>query len=445
LQKRIKGEFVEYPTLLNDDTSSWPYDLQPKETLPLSIFLLMPFLVGVVAVSAIPGFNYLVIGLGAICAVVFLMASAMEGFFVPTELKYFMAFGCWGILGLFTARFPEAVVTGLRTLTQLVIMALIISYYARNMRCVSWLFFAVLIGVLIVSVSAVITGEFQMAEVEGEAARLAGLTLNANAFAITVVYGVTMLLYYFRMVRSKTLKLLIIGGILLSVRFVIASGSRTGFLGLAILVFFWFLFNYAKELGKRPFLVVVMLLGIVGFGCYTAYLMRDTVLTQRFLRLEAKRGTEGSTGTRLFLVKEGINFTLSNPVLGVGLGNFRFRSVTDRYAHDNYVEFFADTGIPGGILYNMIYVLIFYRLYKISKFPLTPGQKNAVAIFKCLMMLQISLDFATVSYYTKINWIFLAIIIGYLSYLKRDLEAAYSQDYDAGEYSQITLSQSTER
>jgi len=436
---------VEYPASLNDYSSPWPYEPQPKEALPFSIFLLMPFLIGVVAVSALPGFNYLVIGLGVICAVVFLMASVPEGFFVPAELKYFMAFGCWGILGLFVARSPEAVFIKLRTLTQLVIMALIVSYYARNTRCVSWLFFAVLIGVLIIAVSAVITGEFQMAEVEGEEARLAGITLNANSFAIAVTYGVAILLYYFRMVRSKTLKLLIIGGILIAVRFVIASGSRKGFLGLAILVFFWFLFSYVKELRKRPFLVMVVLLGVVGLGFYMAYAMRDTVLMQRFLRLEGGAWAKGSTGSRLVMIKEGINLTLSNPVLGVGLNNFILHSVTESYAHNNYAEVFADTGIPGGILYHMIYVLIFYRLHKISKFPLAPGPKNAVAIFKCLMLLQLFLDLGIVSYYLKINWIFLAIIIGCLSYLKRGLEAAYSQDYDAGEYNQITLSQSTEK
>jgi O-antigen ligase len=433
---------VEYPALLNNDSSPWPYEPQPKEVLPLSIFLLMPFVVGAITVTALPGFSYLVIGLGVICATVFLLASTMEGFFVPAELKYFMAFVCWAVLGLFVAKVPEFVVTGLKTLAQFIIMALFVSYYARNTRCVSWLFFSILIGTLIVAVAAVFTGEFQMAELEGEEARLAGIALNANAFAITVTYGVTMLLYYFRMVRSKILKLLIIGGILLAVRFIIASGSRQGFIGLVILVSSWFLLNYVKELRKRPSLVIVMLLGIVGLGYYTAYTMRETVLMQRFTRLGTT--AEGSANARLLMVKEGIQMTTSYPVLGVGLGNFIVHSATGHYSHNNYVEIFSETGIPGGILYNMIYVLILYRLYKISKFPLTLGQKNTVTIFKCLMLLQLILDFATVSYYTKMNWIFLAIIIGYLSYLKRDFGAVYNQNYDTGEYNQVALSQNTE-
>lgn len=431
---------MEYSASLNNSSSQWPDELQPKEPLPLSIFLLMPFLVGAVAVQAMPGFNYLVIGLGVICTVVFLLASIIEGFFVPTELKFLIAFACWATLGIFVAKIPEFVITVLRTLAQMVIMALVVSYYARNTRCVSWLFFAVLTGILIIAVSAVITGEFKMAEMEGEEARLAGIALNANAFAIAVTYGVAILLYYFKIARSKTLKLLMMGGVLTAVPFVIASGSRKGFLALAILVFFWFLFNYVKELRQRPSLAIVMFLFVMGFGFYMVHAMRDTVLMQRFTRLEGGTGAQG----RLTLIKDGIDITISNPVLGVGLNNFRVHSSLGRPAHNNYVEVFADTGIPGGILYHIIYILILYRLYKISKYPLAPDQKNAVTIFKCLMLLQLFLDLGVVTYFLKIHWIFLAIIIGYSSYLKRNLETAGSQDYDIIEYDHLTLSHSPE-
>jgi O-antigen ligase len=438
LQKRIKGEFVEYPASLNDDSSPWSYDLQPKEPLPLSIFLLMPFLVGAISVSAMPGFNYLVIVLGVVCAVVFMVASVREGFFIPAELKFFGAFCFWGALGLLVARFPELVFTQLKTLAQVLIMALIVSYYARNTRCISWLFFAVLIGVLIVAASAVETGEYKRAEVEG--ARLAGLTLNANAFAITITNGIAILLFFFGQVRSKILKLVIIGGILVGIRFVISSGSRKGFIGVAILILFWFLLTYLKELRKRPLLVIVMLWGIVALGVFAAYSMRNTVLMQRFSQFN-KETTASSTGggTRLLMIEESIRFTASHPVLGLGLDNFQVYSVVGLYSHNNYAEVFSSTGIPGGILYYLIYVIIFYRLHKVSKFSLSPSQRNVVTIFKCLMLLRLVLDLGVVSYYSKINWIFMAIIIGGLCYLERDVEADYTQNDNKGEFAQNVL------
>jgi O-antigen ligase len=358
-----------------------------------------------------------------------------EGFFVPVELKLFAAFCLWGMFGLLVARFSGLLFSRLITLAQLLIMALIISYYSKNSRCISWLFFAVLIGVFILAAAAVVTGDYKRAESEGEIARLGGLTMNSNAFAIAITNGIAILLYFFRQVRSKILKLVIIGGILAGIRFVIGSGSRKGFIGVVILIFFWFLFTYLKELRKRPLLVIAMFLGVVAVGLYTAYLMRDTVLITRFTRL-GEEARHGSAASRIVMVKEGIRFTASHPVLGIGLNHFQVYSSSGLYAHNNYAEVFSTTGIPGGILYNLIYVIIFYRLHKVGKLSLLPSQRNVVTIFKCLMLLRLVWDLGVVSYYSKMDWIFLAIIIGGLSYLQRDVEAGYAQGDNTGEFVQ---------
>lgn len=416
---------MEYPASLNDDSSPWPYEPQPKESLPLSIFLLMPFLIGAVAVSSLPGFNYLVVGLGAICAVVFVMASLRGGFFVPAEIKYFILFTVWGILGFLIVEYPVLFFDRVLTLVQVVVMVVIVSYYAKNTRCVFWLLFSVLVGVAIIGVFAVITGDFQRAEVEGEEARLAGLTLNANAFGMAILYGMIVLLHYFRSTRSVLLKAGIVGLILLSARFVIASGSRKSFIAMIALVAVWFFLTYGKELTRKPMVAIVMLIGIVFFGVYTAYLLRDTVLMQRFLGAEkvlAGGSEEGSVLTRLTMIREGISLTLTHPLLGIGLDHFRMYSVTGMYAHNNYAEVFATTGIPGGIFYMMIYIVLIYHLLKIGKYSLTDNQKNLVNLFKTFIVVRLLLDVGVVSYYSKMEWIVLAIAIGFVNHLQRDIK-----------------------
>lgn len=419
----------------NDESAYQHYELLPKEPLPLSIFLLLPFLVATVAVSAMPGWNYAVIGLGALCAAVFLLASLRDGFFVPTELKLFMAFFVWSIFGLFVARVPELVTERLRTMLQLVIMAMIVSYYARNARCVSWIFMAVLTGVLIITVAAVITGEYNRAEVEGEEARLVGLVMNANAFAIATTYGIAIALFLFRQVRSLVIKGVIIVCVLAGSRFVIASGSRKGFLALGILIFFWFLLTYGKELRTRPALTLAMGVGVVLMGAYMMYHLRDTTMMRRFLLLKAEAGLEGevSEGVRVKMIKEGIRMTVSNPVLGVGLNNFRVHFAAQKASHNNYVDISSTTGIPGAILYFMIYVLIIRRIYQLRHVALAPPQRDLVTTLLCLMILVLFLDIGVVSYYTKITWIFLAIMIGFLNALHRDLENA-STAYPGTDY-----------
>lgn len=397
---------------------------QPKirEVLPLSIFLILPFLIGSVAVSALPGYNYLVIGLGALCVVVFLMASMREGFWVPTEIKCFAAFWVWGLLGLMVSQYPLAVTDRLRTVFQLMIMAMIISYYARNIRCLNLLFLSVLAGVLIVTSGAVITGQYAAAEVEGEAARLSGFVMNANAFAVLVVYGVGIALYFFRLVLSVILKVIIIGGILIAIQFIIASGSRKGFLALAVLCFTWFLLSYGRELPTRPGLVLLMAVGLCLLGGYALYQLRDSTLLQRFLRLE-EVGIEEATGGRLVMIREAVRLTFEYPIFGVGLSCFQLYSTTEKYAHNNYAEVFSTTGIIGGILYHLIYVFIFMRIFRLRKQPLTFEAKNALNILSPMMYTTLFFDLFLVSYYSKITWIILAIVIGYLNTLQRQVAA----------------------
>lgn len=412
---------MEYPAIQNDDLMLVDSEYQAKEPLPLSIFLIIPFLIGSVAVSALQGWNYAVIGLGVLCAVVFLLASVRDGFFVPTELKLFIGFFVWGILGLLIATYPQAVTDRLRTVFQLVIMSMIVAYYARNIRCVNWLLFAVLIGVLIVSVGAVITGEFARAEIEGGESRMVGFVMNANAFARAMCFGMAIVLYYFRLVRSNILKLMMVGFVLISIRFIIASGSRQGFLGMAVLIVVWFLYSYGRELHTRPGLAVVMLVGLIGLAIYTAYALKDTTLMKRFLSLEEAQ-YEGSASERMTMIREGIEMTLQYPIFGVGLSSFLLHSSTAKYAHNNYLEIFSTAGIPGGILYHMIYVLIFYRLYRLGQLKLAHRTKNVFNIFKALMYATLVFDLFVVSYYSKMTWIMLAIIIGYLNAFQRRIE-----------------------
>lgn len=407
----------------DQEGETFAYESPTKEPLPLSIFLVLPFLIGSVAVASLPGYNYLVIGLGILCTAVFLLASVRDGFFVPTELKLFAAFIVLSMLGLFVARVPVIVIERLRTVVQLLVMAMIISYYARNVRCVSWLFLGVLAAVLLIAASAIYTGEYRRSEDEGEAGRVAGLVMNANAFAIAVTYGVATLLFFFRQTRSITIKLLIVVGILTAVRFVVASGSRKGFLALAILIFFWFLLTYGRELRQRPAVALAMGAGVVLLGVFMMVQLRDTTLMQRFLRLRAEAGLEGASGegVRLVMIREGVQFTLSNPLTGVGLNNYTIHSSVQKASHNNYIEMFSTTGIPGGILYHLIYFVILRRFFILRKQPLSPRQQNTLITLLCLMIVILFLDIGIVSYYLKTTWILLAIIIGYINALQREI------------------------
>jgi O-antigen ligase len=200
---------------------------------------------------------------------------------------------------------------------------------------------------------------------------------------------------------------------------------------MGVLVVVWFFLTYRKELLSRPGLALVMLIGLLGLGVFTAYQMRDTVLMQRFLLLEEAE-LESSASSRMTMIREAVALTFQNPLFGVGLNNFRFHSMTGLYAHNNYAEVFATTGIPGGLLYHAIYVLILWRLFTLRKFVVEPAKLNMLTILMSLMMMSLIFDLFVVSYYSKITWIFLAIIIGYSASLVHDLQSGSDSESDAG-------------
>jgi O-antigen ligase len=414
---------------------------ETKEPLPLSIFFAALFVFGAVSVSVLPGFNYLVVGFGVLSAVACLMAALRTGFLLSPELKMYLLFFTWAMLGFIVAKYPYYFFEKIRTLFQFVIMVVVVSFYAKNVRCVSILLAALFIGIMIVGVSAILTGDFQRAEISEEDARAAGFVMNANTFAIVITYGLMVLLYYFRAFRSWLIKAGIIVLLLAAVRFVIASGSRSGFICMGLLLASWFFFTYRKEIFHRPQVAIAALLMVVAIGGYASFRMKDSLLLRRFVTAEealTTGGGEGSTTSRMMMVKEGLSIISENPLVGVGLGHFIFHSKTEKYAHNNYIEIFASTGIPGGICYYAIYVIILLRLHRLSRHELTFKQKQLLNIFTAYMAVRMIHDLAGVSYYAKPEWVILAIIIGFTYSLQHELaerQVASEADFDEASYS----------
>ena len=61
---------------------------------------------------------------------------------------------------------------------------------------------------------------------------------------------------------------------------------------------------------------------------------------------------QGSIGERSILLKEAAKLFMENPIFGIGLGNFKFLSVSDfNYPHNAHIEIFTENGIIVGFLY----------------------------------------------------------------------------------------------
>lgn len=415
----------------NDDLNSqnnaelyFSRDISEPRLSP-GILLLLPFIIGSISVAALPVANRVVVAMGAICVASYLIGALRSGFSMPKELIFLAAFIIWSLTGSFVAIAQQLLMEKIITLIQIFIMVVIIAHYTNSTKAVSFMFWGTLIGAAIVAASAVLTGEYQSAGASVE--RAAGIAMNSNAFAMTLVYATIALLYFFKTWKLKILKLSVFGVLLIVGKLIISSGSRKGFISFALLLILWFAFSYAKDIFRKPvaaLFTLVILFGIFGF---MAKQMANTILGERLesavVIAEGGSGSEGSIQTREVLVREGVAFIKSSPIFGLGLNNFMVHSTQGLYSHNNYIEVTTGSGLPGGVLYYMVFVFWALRLWRLRKSELSDKERNFLNIAMSFLIVRLIVDLVLVSYYTKISWIFLAILIGFTYHLEKRVKA----------------------
>lgn len=194
-------------------------------------------------------------------------------------------------------------------------------------------------------------------------------TYDANDFASLLVCAIPLIFYLAQTQKalSKFLSYCFLGMALIAV---IYTGSRGGFVGLAVVLLVIFL-KERRHMLRTLFLVTVV--AIIGFN------FADHEYLDRIRSIaDPNDYNYHAEGGRLETWKRGLGFMLDNPLLGVGIGQY---STADGLsaggregwkwstAHNSYIQIGAELGIGGlllflGLLFKSITVL--RRLRKID-------------------------------------------------------------------------------
>lgn len=101
-------------------------------------------------------------------------------------------------------------------------------------------------------------------------------------------------------------------------------------------------------------------------------LARYESVANRLATLNAK---DASVSSRLFIWNNAKDITLSNPLLGLGLGNYLIESIAydsiqynngdaSLHSHNDFLEIFAETGIVNGLIFLSLFVLVLITAIK---------------------------------------------------------------------------------
>ncbi|MCI4642386.1 MAG: O-antigen ligase family protein [Flavobacteriaceae bacterium] len=200
---------------------------------------------------------------------------------------------------------------------------------------------------------------------------LKGIASNINIQAFSIVIKLPWVLFIEKnkkyWIKNVTIWLAV------SILFVISSRASLLSLGLiSILYLVWQKTSFKEKIRQ---LIISLVPGILG----TVVLLNPILKTGE--KLQNISIINESSLTRLSFYKEALNSIISNPLLGIGTGNWKLFSIEAHkelvngytipyHAHNDFLQISAETGIIGGLLYILVFFFAFNHIrnqWNISK------------------------------------------------------------------------------
>jgi hypothetical protein len=164
---------------------------------------------------------------------------------------------------------------------------------------------------------------------------------DPNSFASTLLLALVMTLPFWAQARTLSARLPLLAFCLSACGCILLTGSRTGFVGLAVVGFFGILVSRANKL---------VLLSL-GTAAAIGILALPGPLQDRFLTIvDPSRGpanAQESAEGRLMGLTDGLELFERNPLLGIGPSAFPLATGKGFNPHNLYGQVLAETGIVG--------------------------------------------------------------------------------------------------
>jgi O-antigen ligase len=284
---------------------------------------------------------------------------------VPQETILLVVFSGWSLLGGFVAT-DMALFSRIAKLTiEMVGIVFLLGTVLSYSGAVHW-FFASFLGVAVwrtLTASQVLSGGasgLDYALLTSQGGAIAQRFFEANAVGVFAAVGVLSMAALLRETRNVWVKGLLVACGMLSVTGVVLSASRGAFITLMSISVLWAVFCLWGQ--RRIKLSAILGAGLVLWVSYELFqfILANTYLGTRFTSSISME--DQSTVARVGFIRIALRLLWENPVLGVGLGQFGIASGTGYYAHNEFAEIIATTGLPGFLLYYSVYWRAWSRL-----------------------------------------------------------------------------------
>ena len=235
----------------------------------------------------------------------------------------------------------------------------------------------------------------------GGGMRFMGTLGNPNVLAIVMLISIlassiylnnkdkiNKILYYYQYIN-----------ITLALYIIVLSVSKKGIIAGSLFVLFFIVFSMKNlqgiiRLGTLFVLGLVLLFYFIDMNYVFEHYERVMIRFNSAIDAGTGTGISSSTEIRKNLILSGLDVIQERPLFGYGLANFRFVSFNGQYAHNNYIEVFANVGFIGGIIFYAMYFYVIQTVIRMIN-------KNLKYIFLFFLIVFLVMDLAVVSYNSK--------------------------------------------
>ena len=297
---------------------------------------------------------------------------------------FYLIFIIWALLSItYSFNMTEAIVTFNQYFTifaSFITLKILLINISEGTRFILKLLLVLLFLEVAMSLIPILV-DLEKGTLESRSFTYSGAAANVNITAFSLLYKTPILLYFFTIEKRVFLKFIYL--LIFSSTFLIITilGTRGAFIGMGICLFSYGLYlfksekksiNKIKNFGYvilSTFIIFSISLGVSAKG-------EDIISRASTIRLDT---TDGSVNQRLRYYQQGLNHFLENPLLGVGIGNWKLFSIEydkqdiDGYivpyhAHNDFIQLLVELGFLGLLFYSLFIFFSIRKLFKMDLF-----------------------------------------------------------------------------
>jgi len=358
------------------------------------------------------------------------MAMRRQGTLRNAALWLAMGFASWALLSILSARSPELAWFSWLTRIQLVglfFLTISVCWGGAQVKTLIWM---IALGAALAGLAGFFLTPAPEYEQMVRRIRVGGG--DVNEFAKTLQGGIFLVPWLFTQCRRRG-KVFLVVLLLVTLTAIVTTGSRSVYISLFLGMVVGLLSYRGAALPTRLGLVVAASAGLGGFlalGWFAG--LWEGGLWDRVIQLW-EQGL--ATGGRLWIWTHGLKMGAENPLLGVGIGNYHLRMLqygSAHSAHNDLISHFAETGVPGFLLYVGFLVAVLWQLLKTWPASLRAG---LVGLFVSANVASL----ANPSHGMKMFWVQMAVCcLGGMHYGARGQGAPASADGPAPNASTVS-------